>query len=74
MKFVFVLIAILLSGCNTIPTAEPSSQPTRIYQVDKFGNTQYHKPSEVVINNRIYQVDKFGNTQYHKPSKKISGK
>ena len=43
-----------------------------IYQTDKYGNVQYHRPSQLVDGNVIYQVDKYGNVQYHRDSKVIT--
>jgi len=48
-----------------------SQQPIRIYKVDSYGNTQYHKESYKVEDKKVYKVDSYGNTQYHKPHLKV---
>lgn len=54
-----------------------SDKDVRIYEVNKFGQTQYHKKSVRIKSGTVYEVDKYGNTQYHKPkgvSKKVDKK
>ena len=43
----------------------------RIYQVDSYGRTQYHKGHYQVRGDRIVRVDAYGNTLHHKGSLKI---
>lgn len=43
----------------------------RLYQINKFNQTQYHKPSLKVDDGRIVQINRYGQTQHHKPSVKI---
>lgn len=45
----------------------------RIYEVNKYGQTQYHKESYVKKDDRIYQVNKYGQTQYGEKSYVIKG-
>lgn len=74
MKLFVILLMIFSFSAQA---AEPKStqkavqKDARIYQVNKYGQTQYHKESLRVKGDRVYQVNKFGQTQYHKPSFKI---
>ena len=43
----------------------------RLYQINKFNQTQYHKPSLKVDDGRVVQINRYGQTQHHKPSVKI---
>lgn len=48
------------------------AEESRIYQTDKTGNIQYHKPSVVTQENgRIIKTDAFGNKQYHQQQYQI---
>lgn len=45
----------------------------RIYEVNKYGQTQYGNESYVKKDDRIYQVNKYGQTQYGEKSYVIKG-
>jgi len=61
-------LILLLIACTCAHAAD-----TTIYETDKYGNIQYHKPRLVVKGDRVYQADKFGGIQYDKPGYKIKG-
>ena len=49
-----------------------SADEARIYHQDSAGNTQYNKPSAVILKDgRILETDSVGNKQYHKQQYKI---
>lgn len=59
MRIFYVILISVISLC-----ANAAEQ--RVYQLDRQGNIEYHKPSYMVLDNgRIIQVDPVGNKQYH---------
>lgn len=66
MRKTLVFSVVHLCSYMAIVNAS-SAQDAKIYQVDRYGNTQYHKPHIVIKNNRAYQSDPYGNIQYYKP-------
>ena len=67
MKSLVIITALFAS-------LSANAAETRIYQTDKYGNVQYHKPSYTVTqDHRVIPTDKYGNKQYHKPGFKIEG-
>ena len=68
-RIALALFVIFIGGLLFIKNTMAAD--VAIYQTDKFGNVQYHKPHLVVKGDRIYQADKFGNIQYHKPGFKV---
>lgn len=71
MKLNLIIICLFLCGCVSVPNKVDG---IRIYNIDKFGNIEYHKESQIIIKDKIYTVDKYGTILYHKPSKKIAEK
>ncbi len=58
-------IALIVTFCLLSLSA---SADERIYEVNKYGQTQYDKDSYVKKDDRIYQVNKYGQTQYGEKS------
>lgn len=66
--FMIAALSILLTATGT------TAAETRIYQTDKYGNVQYHLPSQTIQDNgRIVEMDKFGNKQLHKDQWQLQG-
>ena len=65
-----MLLAVLAFGA----TPDGKKDTVRVYEVNKYGQTQYHKPSLKVQGDKAYQVDKYGNTQYHRGTLKLKKK
>ena len=56
------------------PQKSAPAAGTKVYQTDRYGNVQHHKPSLVVKSDgRIQQVDAYGNVQSHKPGFQVQG-
>jgi predicted RNA-binding protein len=68
------LALIAVAAMAEEPKTAAPAEGTRIYQTDRYGNVQYHKPSLVVKENgRIQPVDPYGNTQFSKPGFQVQG-
>ena len=66
-QFFFALVLML-------PVTSMSAEEKRIYQIDQYGNNQYHKPSYTARKDgRIIETDSVGNKQYHKQQYQIRG-
>lgn len=68
MKYLLLILIFIVSGCSSIDLEQGYSSNMIIYQTNKYGEIQYHKPSYVNINGSIYQTDSIGNIMYHKGS------
>ncbi|MCX6599947.1 MAG: hypothetical protein NT025_00065 [bacterium] len=54
--------------CLALGAFAAQAADTKVYQTDKYGNVQYHKPSLVVRpDGRVQAVDPYGNVQSHQP-------
>ena len=43
------------------PQKSAPAAGTKVYQTDRYGNVQYHKPGYVVKGDRVYSTDAYGN-------------
>lgn len=60
--------------CLAMFAVSAHADDVRIYQTDKYGNIQYHKPSLTIRSDgRVIQTDKHGNRLYHKQQYQIAG-
>lgn len=67
----WLAVALVFSACN-LPSMEAHAGTTRIYSVDKWGNTRHDLPSWTVRSDgRIIETNQFGNLMYHKPQYQI---
>jgi len=59
---VAMVVFVSLTAASEEPRQVPPAKEAKVYQTDKFGNVQYHKPSQVVRpDGKVMQVDPFGN-------------
>jgi hypothetical protein len=70
MKWVFFAIMCFVVGSKFAHAGEE----VRIYQVNKYGQTQYQKGYIKIKDNKAQTVNKYGQTQYQKPSLVIKKK
>lgn len=73
MKWVFFALLCFIVG-SKFAHADEKPQELRIYQTNKYGQTQYHKGYIKVEGNKAQQVNKYGQTQHNKPSLTIKKK
>ncbi len=67
MKLIWLSIYLLLAG-------PALSEEKRIYQSDRYGNTEYNKPSFTVEGNgRVIETDPYGNKMYNHQQYQIKG-
>ncbi len=64
--------AMCLLCVLAVPVFPSHAQEKRVYQTDRFGSIQYHKPGYAILSDgRIIETDSTGTKQYHKPQYKI---
>lgn len=69
MKPINLFLLTVISLYSSLVSAEQ-----RVYEVDKFGSTQYHKPGFTIQDNgRVIPTDQWGRKQYHEPQYVIKG-
>ncbi|MEX2150850.1 MAG: hypothetical protein WD793_11600 [Steroidobacteraceae bacterium] len=57
----------VLLTCLALIAFTAHAGDARVYQTDKYGNIQYHKPSYTIKSDgRVIQTDAYGNKLYHK--------
>jgi hypothetical protein len=71
MKIILMLLMVMSFAVHATDKPKSVQKDGRVYQVNKYGQTQYGKTSLRIKGDRVYEVNKFGQTQYHKPSLKI---
>jgi len=60
--------------CPALIAIFAHAEDTRVYQTDKYGHIQYHKPSLTIrTDGRVIQTDAHGNKLYHKQQYQITG-
>lgn len=74
MKVILMLLMMFASAVNAGEQSKSIQKDTRVYEVNRYGQTQYSKKSYRVKGDRVYEVNRYGQTQYQKPSLKIKGK
>lgn len=73
MKHVFFAILCMIIGSKFAHAAD-KQETVRIYEVNKYGQTQYHKGYIKLEGNKAQQVNKYGQTQHQKPSYAVKKK
>ena len=59
---VAMVVFVSLTAVSEEPRQAPPAKEAKVYQTDKIGNVQYHKPSQVVRpDGKVMQVDPYGN-------------
>lgn len=67
------MIRALLT-CLALIAISAHAEDVRVYQTDKYGHIQYHKPSlTITTKGRVIQTDAHGNKLYHKQQYQIAG-
>ena len=69
MRFMLMLAVVLSFSANAAETRPAPAKEVRVYEVNRYGQTQYHKGYLKVSGDKVVPVNKYGQTLHHKTSK-----
>lgn len=74
MKAILMFLMMFVATVNAAEQPKSVQKDARVYEVNRYGQTQYSKKSYRVKGDRVYEVNRYGQTQYQKPTLKIKSK